>query len=98
MTINLSDTEREVWKDLYRLHEKWHGMAGTTDEWMSFAFDLSTIAERYGETKEGRLAQAMSLALYDWFGEEQKRDEEEARRRSVLKQALAQGAEAIPWT
>lgn len=67
----LTETERQVWKDMYVLHERYHGMQGTTEDWRRFASEFKGIGEKY-DGADLRLATALSLALYDWFGNEQK--------------------------
>lgn len=71
MTTKLSEREREVWKDLYTLHERYHDMQGKPEEWVRFASDVQAVIKRYNGS-DLRLANALSLALYDWFGNEQK--------------------------
>lgn len=90
----LTEGEREVWKDLYRIHEKYHDMGGTPEEWYAMAQEVGTLSGRY-EGKEKRLMAALLFALYDWFSDEQKLAEE--ARRTAPEQITMEGV-AIPWT
>lgn len=95
MTTKLTEEEREVWKDAYRLHEKYHDMKGTEEDWTSFAADLGPVTSKYEHSpKTKRLAYAMLLALYTWFEDEQKIAKTEIR--NVPEQVNME--DVIPWT
>ena len=94
MITNLTDTERDVWKDVYKLHEKYHDMDGSPDAWSAFATDVGLTSCRY-DGADRRLISALLLALYDWFSAEQKIREEENRFRPAERQVQL---EEIPWT
>lgn len=91
MTTNLTEGEREVWKDLYMLHEEMHDMTGTDSEWYTLAHRIGEISEKYRD-REQRLANELLVALYGFLSNEQKIREEE--QRWAPQQILM---EEIPW-
>lgn len=95
MTTNLTEEEREVWKDAYKLHEKYHDMTGTVEEWRQFASDLGPATYKHeSNPKVKRLSYALMLALYSWFEEEQKIAQEEVKNEP----AQVTIEDVIPWT
>lgn len=95
MITNLTEQEREAWKDAYKLHEKFHDMTGTEEEWKQFALDMGLVDGKYeNDPKTKRLARALLFALCDWFEGEQKISLAEARE---APEQLAID-EVIPWT
>lgn len=91
MTTNLTERERDVWKDLYTMHETVHDMKGTADEWEMFSKRIMAAADGY-QGQERRLLIRMGMALYEYMSEEQRIREEE--NRFAPKQILL---EEIPW-
>lgn len=92
MTTLLSEEERAVWKDAYRLHESVHDMTGTEKDWELFCKHLVELVNQYTGS-ERRLATKIMLALYDYMSEEQKirQDAEGLQPEQVV-------MEGIPWT
>ena len=69
--IRLTEEEREVWKDVYSLHEKYHDTTWTSDEWMRFAQEVGPLVVKH-EGRTRRLAEALVMALFDFMDKERK--------------------------
>ena len=82
MTVNATDEEREIMKDLYTLFEKVHDMTGTDQEWKDFITEAVRQTEKHkGMARE--LAYRLFTALIDYKGEQQKARMAEERMRPV---------------
>lgn len=92
MTTNLTESEREVWKDLYMLHESVHDMLGTDVDWVKFANRICELHAKYTGSDQ-RLMDKLALALYDYMSEEQVLRETAER---LAPQQIAM--EGIPWS
>lgn len=65
----LTETERDVWKEAYKLHEKYHDMAGEEYEWTALIRDIQAALARY-DGRDKRLASAIMMAIFDWLDAE----------------------------
>ena len=82
MTVNATDEEREIMKDLYVLFEQAYDMAGTDDEWMRFIRDVVQRYEKY-QGMEKKLAFHLFMGLINYKEEQQKARMAEALSRPV---------------
>ncbi len=95
MMVKLTEQEREVWKDAYKLHETFYDMAGTEEDWKQFILNITLINNKYENSpKAKRLSFALLLALCNYFEEEQKIAQ--AKTQDAPEQLAM--AEVIPWT
>ena len=92
MTTNLTESERDVWKKTYMLHEKYHDIDGTDAEWARLLTDIKDDLEMF-DGSEHRLAYKIMMALYDYFSDEV-RDRWRARREQPEQVTM----EDIPWS
>lgn len=92
MITHLTEEERGVWKDVYSLHEKYHDMKGTSQEWMRFAQEVGPLVVKH-EGRTRRLAEALIMALFDFMDKERKIELDAAM--SAPQQVTL---EEIPWT
>ena len=60
----LTDEEREIWKDLYTLHERYHDRTWEPDDWVELAGDLGRMCDGHGNHA---LAIQMGIGLLDYF-------------------------------
>lgn len=92
MTTNLTEEEREIWKDAYRMHELVHDMQGSEVDWERFIREAVPLIEKHRGSAY-RLAYHLMMALIDYMGEEQKARMEEERM--MPEQVMMEG---IPWS
>lgn len=45
---NLSNEIREIWADVYRLHDIHANMGNTSEEWTQFWKDAKAVSEKHG--------------------------------------------------
>ena len=64
MTTRLTDDERDMWKDLYTLHEKYHDRQWTDADWTELTRD---VAELYKRREKAPLVLHMGDALIRYF-------------------------------
>ena len=68
----LTDEEREIWKDAYALHEKYHDCTPESDrEWQKFLGEINDFADKH-DWKNSDLARLMFGMLLDLFNEKAK--------------------------
>lgn len=91
MTSNLTEEEREIWKDAYRIHERYHDMIGTDSDWLLVIREASPLIDKHSGAAR-RLAYELIMAVVNYMGEEQR-----IRLKKAREQPEQVRMEEIPW-
>jgi Ca2+-binding EF-hand superfamily protein len=86
MTSNLTEAERQVWKDAYTFFEKYHGCSLTDQDFIKMAKDYGRMYVKSGKSK---LCMALLMALMDYF------DEVYKDRQRMMEEDLRESGEQI---
>lgn len=60
---NLSTEEREIWKEIYRIHERHHAMTGTPEEFLALTNDFNILLEQHNTL----LCKHLCFGLMEYF-------------------------------
>ena len=60
---NLSTEEREIWKEIYRIHERHHAMTGTPEEFLALTNDFNLLLEEHNTL----LCKHLCFGLMEYF-------------------------------
>ena len=66
---NLSETEREIWTDVYRFHATFVKMGNESEDWTKCA---ATMTQIYHKHNDHPLAKVLLLAVYDHLSNERR--------------------------
>lgn len=87
----LSEADRDVWKEMYRLHERYQHMQNEDLDWQRLYRDVENLFAKKG-WGGNLLAECLTVALFDFFSEtfrkEWKEQQEAPRQVSMFPEAM----------